>query len=100
MPTPSTPPSDFELEIKHLIVDSLMLTDVKAEQIDSTAALFGTGLGLDSIDALELAIAIGKRYRVKFSAEDSANKDTFRSVRTLADYVQRSLPAAAEGVAP
>lgn len=93
---PST--ASFELEIKQLIVSALMLTDVTAEQIDSEAPLFVTGLGLDSIDALELAIAIGKRYRVKFSANDSNIRETFLSVRTLAAHVARSLPIAAPEV--
>ncbi len=95
-PNPATPA--FELEMKKLIVEALMLTDVKAEEIDSAAPLFGTGLGLDSIDALELAIAIGKRYRVKFSSDDNSNRDTFRSVQALAEYVARSIPAAAPEV--
>ena len=62
----------FELEIKQLIVESLLLEDVRPAEIDSTAPLFVTGLGLDSIDALELAMAIGKRYGVRFSASDAA----------------------------
>lgn len=82
----------FELEIKHLIVDSLMLNDVKPEQVDSDAPLFGAGLGLDSIDALELAMAIGKRYQVKFSSDDSANRETFACVRNLAAYVAKMRP--------
>ena len=85
----------FELEIKKLIVDSLMLKDVQAEQIDSIAPLFGAGLGLDSIDALELAMAIGKRYQVKFSSDDAANKETFVCVRNLAAYVWKMRPEVA-----
>ncbi len=86
----------FELEIKHLIVEALMLTDVKPERMDSAAPLFAGGLGLDSIDALELAMAIGKRYQVKFSSSDSANRETFTSVRSLAAYVSKMRPAAPE----
>jgi acyl carrier protein len=84
----------FELEIKHLIVDSLQLRDQRPEDIDSTAPLFVAGLGLDSIDALELAMAIGKRYGVKFSSDDAINRQTFTNVRSLAAYVagMRSLP--------
>ena len=85
----------FELEIKHLIVDALMLNDVKPEQVNSVAPLFGGGLGLDSIDALELAMAIGKRYQVKFSSSDVANKETFACVRNLAAYVAKMRPDAA-----
>ena len=82
----------FELEIKHLLVEALMLNDVKPEQVNSTAPLFGTGLGLDSIDALELAIAIGKKYQVKFSSDDNANRETFSCVRNLAAYVWKMRP--------
>jgi acyl carrier protein len=88
----------FELEIKELIVNALMLNDIKPEQVDSVAPLFGAGgagLGLDSIDALELAMAIGKRYQVKFNSDDRQNRDTFGNVRNLAAYVARMRPDAA-----
>jgi len=85
----------FELEIKHLIVDSLQLRDQRPEDIDSTAPLFVAGLGLDSIDALELAMAIGKRWGVKFSSDDATNRQTFANVRSLAAYVARMAPAPA-----
>jgi acyl carrier protein len=85
----------FELEIKRLIVESLMLTDHRAEDIDSTAPLFIEGLGLDSIDALELAMTIGKRYGVKFSSDDAVNRQTFANVRSLAAYVAEMTTAAA-----
>jgi len=75
--------------MKQLIVEALVLKDVQAAQIDSAAPLFVHGLGLDSIDALELAMAIGKRYGVKFSADDKANQETFACVRNLAAYVAR-----------
>jgi acyl carrier protein len=91
----------FELEIKELIVNALVLNDIKPEQVDSVAPLFGAGgaggagLGLDSIDALELAMAIGKRYQVKFNSDDRQNRDTFGNVRNLAAYVARMRPDAA-----
>lgn len=85
----------FELEIKRLIVESLMLTDHRPEDIDSTAPLFLEGLGLDSIDALELAMAVGKRYGVKFSSDDAVNRQTFANVRSLAAYVAEMTPNAA-----
>ena len=78
---------ELENEIKRLIVEALLLDDVVAEDIDSEAALFVDGLGLDSIDALELAIAIEKRYGVKIRAEDENARDVFGSVRTLATHV-------------
>jgi len=85
----------FELEIKHLIVDSLMLKDQRAEEIDATAPLFVQGLGLDSIDALELAMAVGKRYSVKFSSDDAVNRQTFANVRNLAAFVVQAMAARA-----
>ncbi len=80
----------LESEIKVLIIDALMLEDVKADEIDSDAALFVEGLGLDSIDALELAIAIDKKYKVKIKADDENTRDVFRSVRSLAAHVAAS----------
>jgi acyl carrier protein len=81
---------DLEREIKVLIVESLKLEGVTPESIDSAAPLFGDGLGLDSIDALELAMALRKRFGVKFEASNAANRETFGSVRNLAAYVTRS----------
>jgi acyl carrier protein len=73
--------------VKRLIVDALMLEDVEPAQIDVEAPLFGEGLGLDSIDALELAIAIDKKFGVKIAAEDERNKAIFRSVASLASHI-------------
>ncbi|MCU0672793.1 MAG: phosphopantetheine-binding protein [Myxococcota bacterium] len=77
----------LEREIKELIVEALMLDDVSADDIDSNAPLFVEGLGLDSIDALELAIAIDKKYGVKIKAEDENTREIFRSVKNLAAHV-------------
>ena len=85
----------LESELKHLIVDVLSLKDVKPQEIDSGAPLLVEGLGLDSIDALELAMAIGKRYSIKFSSEESQNREAFASVRSLAQYVAKNRPAPA-----
>ena len=74
-------------DVKRMIVESLMLEDVDPAQIVDDAPLFGEGLGLDSIDALELAIAIDKRYGVKIEAEDERNKEIFRSVTNLAAHI-------------
>jgi len=73
--------------VKRLIVESLMLEDVVPEQIVDDAPLFGEGLGLDSIDALELAIAIDKRFGVKIEAEDEQNREIFRSVASLTEHI-------------
>ncbi len=80
--------SELENELKHLIVDSLLLEDVKADEIDTNAPLFGEGLGLDSIDALELGMALGRRYGVKIKADDERNREIFRSVRSLATFIE------------
>lgn len=77
----------LEKQLKELIVESLMLDDVSASEIESTQALFGEGLGLDSIDALELAMAIEKRFGVSFTPDDDRNREIFANVRSLAAYV-------------
>ncbi len=85
----------LETKIKHLIVESLMLDDVNPDDIEDEAPLFVEGLGLDSIDALELAMAIHKEFGVRTSAEDERNREIFYSVKSLADFV-RSEQANAE----
>jgi acyl carrier protein len=86
--------ADLENEIKELIIESLMLDDVKVEGIDSNAPLFVEGLGLDSIDALELAMAIDKKFGVRIRADDEQNRQIFSSVKSLAAYVgQHKKPA-------
>jgi acyl carrier protein len=79
--------ADLEREIKDLIVEALMLDDVTAESIDSAAPLFIEGLGLDSIDALELAMAIDKKFGVRIRADDEGNKTIFANVKNLAAHV-------------
>jgi acyl carrier protein len=85
----------LEQELKELIVDSLMLEDVKPTEIESSAPLFVEGLGLDSIDALELAMAIEKKFGVKFQPDDDRNREIFSSVRSLAHYIAQAKPGAA-----
>lgn len=75
-------------EIKQLIIDCLDLEDVTVEDIDTEAALFGEGLGLDSIDALELGLAIKKRFDVKIEANSDATKAHFYSVASLAKFIE------------
>ena len=74
-------------EIKEVIISSLQLEDIKPENIVDSEPLFGDGLGLDSIDALELGVALKKKFGVKFSAESGENKKHFASVNALADYI-------------
>jgi acyl carrier protein len=86
--------SDLKLEIKRLIIDVLALEDVKPEDIADDAPLFGEGLGLDSIDALELGIALRKRYQLKLQANDAGMKEYFRSVSSLCLLVESQRGAA------
>ncbi len=79
--------ADLETELKELIVDALMLEDVTAADIVTDDPLFGTGLGLDSIDALELSMAMHKKYGVRIEADDEKNREIFRSVRTLSAFI-------------
>ena len=75
-------------QIKELIISALELEDIKPENIVDSDPLFGEGLGLDSIDALELGVALKKKFGVKFSAENADNKKHFASVDALAAYVE------------
>ncbi len=84
----------LEEEVKRLIIEALQLEDVTPGDIDTDAPLFGDGLGLDSIDALELGVAIRKRYRVEFSAEASDTRRHFASVRALMALIEGSQGAA------
>ncbi len=80
----------LKTEIKHLIIESLDLEDVEVSDINDSAALFGDdddGLNLDSIDALELGLAIKKKFDVKLDANSEETKKHFYSVDTLADFV-------------
>ena len=77
---------DLKMELKKLLVDALKLDDVTPEQIEDAAPLFGEGLGLDSIDALELAVAIERRFKVSIPDEE-VGKKAFRSIDSLAEYV-------------
>ena len=74
-------------EIKQLIIDSLNLEGMTPADIDSEAPLFGSGLGLDSIDALELGLAIKVRYGVVLAADDQDARRHFASVAALAEFV-------------
>ena len=77
----------LENDIKELIISSLALEDITPADIDASAPLFVDGLGLDSIDALELAVEIARRYKVQIKSDDERNREIFRSVRTLATFI-------------
>jgi acyl carrier protein len=79
----------LRLEIKELIIQALDLEDTTPDDIIDDAPLFGDeGLGLDSIDALELGIALRKKYQLQLEANDASNREHFRSVSSLARFVQ------------
>ena len=75
-------------DIKKVIIQSLELEDVTVNDIVDSEPLFGAGLGLDSIDALELGVALKKKFGVTFSAESSENREHFASVDALAEYIR------------
>jgi len=74
-------------ELKQLIIDALNLEDMSIDEIETEAPLFGDGLGLDSIDALELGLAIKKKYNIIIDADDSNTRQHFASVENLANYI-------------
>jgi acyl carrier protein len=79
--------ADVAEQIKQMIIEELELEDVSVDDIDTDAPLFGDGLGLDSIDALELGLALQKRFNVKVDANSEQNKEHYRSVASLRDFV-------------
>ena len=80
--------TEFEAEIAALIVKALHL-EMLADEIEPETALFIDGLGLDSIDALELALAISREYGLELKSDDARNRSIFTNLRSLADHVAR-----------
>jgi len=80
---------DIELrnEVAALIVEALDLEDIKVEDIDPEAPLFGEGLCLDSIDALELAFEIARKYNFKLRSDDERNEEIFASLNSLTQHI-------------
>jgi acyl carrier protein len=85
-------PEALEQELKQFIIDTLNLEDVKPADIDPAAPLFVDGLGLDSIDALELGVGLQKKYGIKLSADSSETRKHFASVKALATLVAANRP--------
>lgn len=79
---------DLENKIKKLIISSLELEEISTEDIDTDAALFGDGLGLDSIDALELGVVIRKTFGIRIETVSDEVKQHFSSVRALAAFIR------------
>ncbi len=85
--------SQLETDIKNLIIEALGLEDMGPDDIGSEQPLFGDGLGLDSVDALELGLAIQKRFGIKIDAEAKDTRTHFANVASLAAYVSASKAA-------
>ena len=83
-------PSPLELEVARTIVDALNLEDVRAEDIHPDEPLFREGLGLDSIDALEIALAISMRYGFQIRSGDTDSSHIFASLRSLSHHVEEN----------
>ncbi len=79
-----------EAALAELLVEVLNLEDIEATDIEPEAPLFGDGLGLDSIDALEIALAIAQEHGVEIKAEDEGTKEAFSSLRTLNAFVENN----------
>ncbi len=86
----ATPPTIAD--VAEIIVAALNL-DMTPDEIDADGALFGDGLGLDSIDILEIALVISKRYGIQLRADNEDNATIFRSLRNLTDYIGSQMPA-------
>ena len=80
----------FELEVARLLVETLHLEDLQPEAIPPEQPLFGEGLGLDSIDALELALAISKTYGFQLRSDEKENRQIFASLRALSQHIAQS----------
>ena len=80
--------SALESELKQLVINTLELEDITADDIKTDEALFDNGLGLDSIDALELGMAVKKKYNLQLSSDKEENKKYFYSIKTLAEFIE------------
>ncbi len=85
-PAPPASSNSLEREVADLIVQALNL-DIAAAEIDPHAPLYGEGLGLDSIDILEIALVVSKQYGIQLRADGEENEHIFRSLRHLSDYI-------------
>lgn len=85
--------SNIETELKELVIATLNLEDMSVDDIKTDQPLFGAGLGLDSIDALELGVAIKKKYKVSLNVDDGKVKEHFYSISTLSKFIKESTQA-------
>jgi acyl carrier protein len=79
--------NDLISQLKTMLIDGLRLEDISPDEMSSDAALFGSGLGLDSIDALEIGVMLDRQYGIKITSSDERNKQIFTSLRSLAEFV-------------
>lgn len=79
--------TEFEQELAYLLVAALELEDIRPEDIDPQAPLFREGLGLDSIDALEIALAVSQHYGVQLQADAAGDREAFTSLAALAQFI-------------
>lgn len=77
-----------QIEIAEMIIEAVNLEDVRLDEIDPQAPIFNDGLGLDSIDALEISLELNKRYGIKIKSGDQNVGDVFASIAALSDFVQ------------
>jgi acyl carrier protein len=88
--------SDLEKEIRDVILSSIDVEGLTADDLPAEETLFGDGVGLDSIDALEIGAALRKKYQVKFKTNADENRAHFRSISTLATFIAENLSISLE----
>ena len=84
------PQENLEKEVAQMIIDCLGLEDITAEEIKPEEPLFNDGLGLDSIDALELSVSLSKAYGIELRNNEANNKEIFSSLRSLTQYIEQN----------
>lgn len=88
--------ADLEEEIRQIVLSSVEVDGLTAEDLSADVPLFGEGVGLDSIDALEIGAALRRRYQVKFKANSDENRAHFKSISTLAAFIAANAGIAIE----
>ena len=89
--------AELEEQIRQVILSSVEVDGLTAADLPSDASLFGDGVGLDSIDALEIGAALRKKYQVKFKANSDENRVHFRTISSLADFIASQAGISIEG---
>ena len=89
--------ADLQQEIRDIILSSVDMEGLTAEMLTADVQLFGDGVGLDSIDALEIGAALRKKYQVKFKANSDENRVHFRTISSLADFIASQAGISIEG---